>query len=236
MATIFMHEVHEISGGKMAEFEANFRDVWRPTIERHGDARLVWFWHLTHGTGASYQAVSITAFEGLGGFERYLSRVTEDGDLRAWTREIGSCRHEVTSKLLVPTPWSPFQAVDFQSARSGSSSSGSSSSQPAMYLQDTCWPYPGKLDGYVAALGSVFLPQVQQSGMISVAACWTTCPGTGKFHELVLLQKILDWSRFSHLLTDGEGNVRRGDWMEEGLKHRDRWESRLLRTASWSPS
>jgi len=23
--------------------------------------------------------------------------------------------------------------------------------------------------------------------------------------------------------------------MEEGLKHRDRWESKLLRTAAWSP-
>jgi len=51
----------------------------------------------------------------------------------------------------------------------------------------------------------------------------------------VLLQKILDWPRFSHLLTDGEGTSRPGEWMQEGLKHRDRWESKLLRTAAWSP-
>ena len=35
--------------------------------------------------------------------------------------------------------------------------------------------------------------------------------------------------------TQGEGPSRPGEWMKEGLKHRDRWESKLLRTVSWSP-
>ena len=232
MTTVFLHETHDISGGRMAEFEEAYRSGWKTALEREGNARVLWFWHLTHGTGASYQAVSITAFDGWSAWERYVERARESGDLRPWTREIGSCRREVTGKLLLPTPWSPFKTVDFSKPLPGSDASAE---KPTMHLLDTCWPYPGRLDGYVEALGSVFYPQVRASKMIEIDACWTTCPGTGRFHELLLLQKIVDWPRFSHLLTDGETPTRRGDWMEEGLKHRDRWESRLLRTSLWSP-
>ncbi|HYC23486.1 MAG TPA: hypothetical protein VEI94_12315 [Candidatus Bathyarchaeia archaeon] len=232
MATIFLHETHEISGGRMHEFEARFRDGWLPALERDGDARLLWFWHLTHGTGASYQTVSITAFDGWSAWERHVERVREGGDLRPLTRDLAADRREVTGKLLLPTPWSPLRTIDF---RARPAPAKSAAVKPTMHLHDTCWPFPGGLDAYVDALGSVFYPQVRGTKMIDVEACWTTCPGTGKFHELLLLQRILDWDRFSHLLTDGEGTTRRGDWMEEGLKHRDRWESKLLRTAAWSP-
>ena len=62
-----------------------------------------------------------------------------------------------------------------------------------------------------------------------------SAPGTGKHHEVVLLQKILDWDRFAHLITRGETGQQAGGWMVEGLKYRDRWESKLLRCARWSP-
>jgi len=58
---LFVHETHEVAGGKMEEFEEAVRTLWRPLVEERGGVRLLWFWHLTHGTGASYQAVSITA-------------------------------------------------------------------------------------------------------------------------------------------------------------------------------
>ena len=218
----------------MREFEATFRDDWRPALERDGNARLLWFWNLTHGTGASYQAVSITALDGWQAFAAHVERLREDGDLRAWTRDVAAFRREVTGKLLVPTPWSPLKKIDF-GVPAASAATRAPAEKPTLHLHDTCWPFPGKLDQYVAALGSVFYPQTRESRMIEVEACWTTCPGTGKFHELLLLQRVLDWPRFSHLLTDGEGQSRRGDWMEEGLKHRDRWESKLLRTVPWSP-
>ena len=104
-----------------------------------------------------------------------------------------------------------------------------------MYLHDTGWPFAGKLDDYAAALGSIFYPQVKDTQMISIEACWTVVPGTGRHHEVVLLQKILDWNRFAHLLTHGMTGQQRGGWMEEGLRFRDRWESKLLRCAHWSP-
>ena len=71
--------------------------------------------------------------------------------------------------------------------------------------------------------------------MISVVGCWTVAPGTGRHHEVVLLQRIEDWPRFAELLARGEQGAQRGGWMVEGLRYRDRWESKLLRCARWSP-
>ncbi len=224
---IFLHEVHEVAGGRMGDFEESLRGTWKPLVEQGRDARLLWFWHHTHGTGPSYQAISITAVRDFAAWGKLVERLRE-GELAAWARDVTSLRREVTSKIMLPTKWSPLQEASLDPA-------GESPKEPAMYLHDTGWPFPGKLDSYVAALGDVFHPQVKKSQMISVEACWTTAPGAGKHHEVLLLQKIHDWSRFSDLLTKGEKPSTPGEWMREGLKHRDRWESKLLRTASWSP-
>ena len=58
---LYLHETHEVVGGRMDEFEALFRDVWQPAVEGNGLGRVLWFWHHTHGTGPSYQAISATA-------------------------------------------------------------------------------------------------------------------------------------------------------------------------------
>ena len=51
---IYVHEVHEVLGGRMEEFGEAVRREWRPLVEDGERARLLWFWQLTHGTGASY--------------------------------------------------------------------------------------------------------------------------------------------------------------------------------------
>jgi hypothetical protein len=153
-----------------------------------------------------------------------------DARWQACDQTLWTLRREVTRKLLLPAPWSPLQHVDL-AAPPPPTTPGA----PGLYLHDTGWPYPGKLDDYVGALGSVYYPQVLQSRMISVEACWMTAPGTGRHHEVVLLQKILDWPRFTELLSKGEQGAQRGGWMIEGLKYRERWESKLLRCVAWSP-
>jgi hypothetical protein len=223
---IYLHEVHEIAGGKLEEFEAAMRERWKPLIERDDRARLLWFWEHGHGTGPSYQAVSITAIRGWEAWGEIVRRSVDDAEWRAWHRDAAAWRHEVAGRLLLSVPWSPLEGTD-----GGASGTGA----PSMYLHDTGWPFPGRLDDYVDALGRIFLPATRRSRMISVEACWRTCPGTGKSHEVVLLQKILDWEAFARLLTDGESHAQRGGWMVEGLAYRDRWESKLLRPVAWSP-
>ena len=229
-AMIYLHEVHHVVGGKMDEFGDAIRREWRPLIESDGGARLLWFWHLTHGTGPSYQAVSLTAVRDWATWGTLIAQSAADPRHRAWQRRVWTLRHEVTAKLLLPTTWSPLADADLAAAQPDREVDA-----PAMYLHDTGWPFAGKLDEYVAALGSVFYPQTRRSRMISVVACWTVAPGTGRHHEVVLLQRIEDWEQFSRLLTRGEQGAQRGGWMEEGLRYRDRWESKLLRCARWSP-
>jgi hypothetical protein len=227
---IFLHETHEIVAGRGEAFEEAVRTGWQPLIEERGDARVLWFWEHTHGTGPSYQAISITAVRDWTTWGALVDRSRTDARFRDWDRGAWELRRDVTRKILLPTDWSPLPPIDLSAPPATTTTDA-----PAMYLHDTGWPFPGKLDDYAAALGSVFHPQVQQSRMISVAACWTTAPGTGKHHEVVLLQKILDWERFAQLLTHGASGQQRGGWMVEGLRYRDRWESKLLRCASWSP-
>jgi hypothetical protein len=51
------------------------------------------------------------------------------------------------------------------------------------------------------------------------------------------MQRILDPDRLLGLLTtDIPAEMRApGTWMHDALQLRDRWESKLLRTATWSP-
>lgn len=225
---LFLHETHEIIGGQTAAFEAAVQEHWRPLVEANGRARLLWFWHLTHGTGPSYQAVSITAVRDWTAWGEIVAAM-RSAAWRRWWEVCWTLRREVVSKLLQPTPWSPLQSVDLAAAPTPTDA------EPALYLHDTGWPYGGKLDAYVDALGAVFYPATRNYKMIRVEACWTVGPGTGRHHEVVLLQRVLDWPAYSHMLTDGERPSRPGDWMIEGLKYRDRWESKLLRPAAWSP-
>ena len=155
---IFLHETHEICGGRIVEFETSLRDVWKPLVERPGEARVLWVWEHTHGTGPSYQVISIVALRDWQVYGELVRRSKERGDLHDWYREICSSRREVTGKILVPTPWSPLQETSLET-------SPTSDRPAAMYLHDTGWPFPGKLDEYMEALGTVFFPSVRGSGI-----------------------------------------------------------------------
>lgn len=227
---LFLHEIHEVVAGRAEAFEALVQEVWRPWIEERAEARLCWFWEHTHGTGPSYQALSITAVRDWATWGALVERSRTDARFADWRRRVAEVRRDVVQKLLLPTAWSPLQAVDLTAP-----APTRAPATPALFLHDTGWPFPGKLEAYADALGTVFHPQVQRSRMIAVEACWTVAPGTGRHHEVVLLQRILDWERFARLLTHGADPQQRGGWMVEGLAYRDRWESKLLRCARWSP-
>jgi hypothetical protein len=223
---IFLHETHDVVAGKMEEFWEGVRSEWRPLVEASGTARLLWAFELAHGTGASYQAITITAVRDWQAWGALAER--DDEQARDWRRRSGALRHETTAKLLLPAAWSPLRQVDLDSPPA-------TDGPPTVFLHDTGWPFPGRLDDYVDALGAIYHPQVRQSRMISIEACWRIAPGTGRQHEAILLQKILDWPRFTELLARGEQGAQRGGWMTAGLRYRDRWDSKLLRTTPWSP-
>ena len=108
--------------------------------------------------------------------------------------------------------------------------------EPSLYMEDTGWPFEGKLDDYVRALGEWYEPMVRKSPLIEVQAFLQPAAGAGPRREVVLVQKLKDHSQLLRLLTYEEPESYPADsWMTKALTLRDQWESRLLRTAPWSP-
>ena len=163
---IFVHEIHDVAGGRMEEFGDAVRTHWQPLLEADGHARLLWFWELTHGTGASYQAVSITAVRDWATWGALVARDAEPRT-RDWQQRAWALRREVTAKILLPTAWSPLRDVDLAGPPPARTSES-----PGLYLHDTGWPFTGKLEEYLDALGRVFPPQTTHARMISVVGCW----------------------------------------------------------------
>ena len=167
---LFLHETHEIIGGQTAAFEAAVRDQWRPLIEAKGTARLLWFWHLTHGTGPRYQAVSITAVRDWAAWGAIDRRDAQRGGWREWLGQVLDAAPRGDEQA--PAADAVVAAAVGRSRRAAARRRRRRRS----ILHDTGWPHPGKLDAYVAALGSVFYPQTHNYKMIRVEACWTVCP------------------------------------------------------------
>jgi hypothetical protein len=107
-------------------------------------------------------------------------------------------------------------------------------------MEDTMWPFPGRLRHYVEAAGAVYQPSLQAEGArmhMHVALGLETLPGAGRSPEVTLLQRLSSLPRLIALLTEDipPGVTGPGSWMHEALEFRDRWRSRLLRSAPWSP-
>src|SRR5215831_8624591 len=107
---IFVHEIHEVAAGKLEAFGEAMRTQWRSVLETRSDARLCWYWELTHGTGPSYQVVSITAVKD---WPTWVALIAgSDPRVRDWQKLSWTLRRDVTSKVLIPTAWSPLQEVN----------------------------------------------------------------------------------------------------------------------------
>ena len=102
------------------------------------------------------------------------------------------------------------------------------------------WPFPGKVRSYIEAAGDIYRRSLSAEGsqmQMSVALALQTTPGAGRYPEVTLIQKLSSIPRLVRLLTnDSPAEVTGpGSWMDTALELRDQWQSRLLRSAAWSP-
>ena len=230
---LVLHEVHRMVGKREKEFEAAYQ-AWMAALAEDEGTRLLWFLHHAHGTGPSYQAVTITGLADGAAWERLAQRVHR-GDLRGWAREVDGCRHDVQGRLLMPLGFSPLEV------ELGDVPSDVRRHATALYMEDTMWPKLGKVDEYIAAAGEVYAKMLaahtEAEVLLRIQAAYQTMPGAGRSPEVTLLQKVHNMAGLVHLLThDMPAELSRpGTWMHDALEYRDQWRSKLLRTASWSP-
>ncbi|HUE32389.1 MAG TPA: hypothetical protein VMQ38_05725 [Mycobacterium sp.] len=234
---LFLHEAHKVVGAREEEFEAAYREGWMPTLAMEDDARLLWYTNHAHGTGVSYNVVTITGITDGTAWERLVHRA-QTGDLRPWMRALDNLRHEVTGKLLLPVYWSPLQTVDLTTVPTDGATHPLS-----LFMEDTGWPY-APLDDYIRSWDEIYYRVLSKAPrkmrILDIQACFQIAHGSYRRREAMLWQKIEDSNNYAalvHLLTTETPPEHRapGSYMYEALKYRDQWESRLLRTSAWSP-
>lgn len=233
---LLLHETHQVRGAREEEFDDAYRSGWMPTLAAGDDGRLLYYLRHAHGTGPSYRVITITALRDGAAWDR-LARRVETGDLAAWAASLDEMRHDVDAKMLVPLPWSPLQTIDFEAVPTDGAE------KPlALFMEDTVWPYEGRLDDYIERSGSHYAQEMRQGSevgprILTVDASFRTAFGSGRRREVVLWQKVRRPEAMERLLCNEVPPqfMRPGTWMHDALELRDQWQSRLLRTVSWSP-
>jgi hypothetical protein len=232
VSVLFLHEVHQVRGSREDEFEAAYRDAYFPALAAEDGARLLWYLHHAHGSGPAYHFVTITAVSGGDAYERLVQRV-QFGDLRDWARQLDELRHTVTSKILVSVEWSPMADLRLEDVPATVTEH-----ELSIYMEDTGWPH-ASIDDYVDFWHHGYYEPMRAhaSSLLDIKAVFQSAFGSGPHKEAVLMQKIVNHDALLHLLTHETPPELRapGQFMHEALAYRDRWESKLLRTSSWSP-
>src|ERR1700739_2140696 len=234
---LFLHETHKVVGAREEEFEAAYREGWMPTLANEDDARLLWYANHAHGSGVSYNVVTITAITDGAAWER-LGHRGHTGDLHPWMRELDHRRHGVTGKILLPVDWSPLQTVDLATVPTDGATHPLS-----LFMEDTGWPY-APLDDYIRSWDEIYYRVLSKAprGMriLEIQACFQVAHGSYRRREAMLWQKIDDSNNYAalvRLLTTEPPPEHRapGSYMFDALKYRAQWARRLLRTSAWSP-
>jgi len=112
----------------------------------------------------------------------------------------------------------------------------------SLFMEDTAWPYEGGLQAYLQKAGTLYdttLKEQKESGIgiIELEAAFQPVFGTHKTTEVILWQRIVNHKALLYMLGHDlpPASTAPGTWMHDALAVRDQWESRILRTASWSP-
>jgi len=231
---LLLHEVHTVAGRDEDAFEDAFRKGWMPALANDGDARLLYYLKLAHGTGRAYHHVTITALRDGNAFED-LARRVQDGDLRSFAADIDRYRHEVKGKMMLPVSWSPMGTIDLTAVPTDGREH-----DPVLFMEDSAWPHEARLDQYLEAARTHYAPSLEQRSarsLLTLLGVFQAALGSPRRREVVLWQRVDFPERLPALFTrelppEVKGP---GTWMHDALDVRDDWESRLLRSAAWSP-
>jgi len=233
---LLLHEVHRFHGAKEEEFEATYRETYLPALAGSEGSRLLWFLHLPHGAGPAYTAVTITGCRDAAAWGELAERIRK-GDLTDWSAEVDAIRHSCEAKLLTPVPWSPLQDIELSEVPTDGATH-----ELSLFMEDTAWPYQGGLAAYLAKAGTLYDTTLREqkqegTGILELEAAFQPLFGTHRLNEVVLWQRVVNYKALLWMLTNDlpASASAPGTWMHDALAVRDEWESRLLRSAAWSP-
>ena len=230
---LFLHEIHAVPGQTGAAFETLVRERWAPAVASADGMRLVWCVRSMPG-GVSYpELITMTALADGAALERFCERVRH-GDLRDPAAELEQSRADITRRILAPMVFSPL-TVDLDAIPAVPPSVDGPGE---MYIHDFVPPRLGMQRTYETAMREVFMAMIEMEGIpIVIWAGLETIAGGGPIPESLMISHIQGADAAIGLLSREvpREEVTPGSWMFEGLKLRDTWTSRLVRSVSWSP-
>jgi hypothetical protein len=233
---LLLREEHQVIGLEEDAFEDAIRDDWMPALAKSEDARLLYYAHLAHGSGHAYRVVTYTLLRDGAAWGRLVDRV-DRGDLASLAEKLDGLRYDVQSKQLLPLPWSKLQQIELEEVPTEPREH-----ELSLFMEDTVWPFEGKLEEYIQRSGAQYSTEYDKSfpdtpKLLEIEASYRTAYGSHQRREIVLWQRVLRPEGLLTLLTDEmpRSYKQPGRWMLDALSLRDQWQSRLLRTASWSP-
>jgi len=233
---LLLHEVHRVAGAQEERFEAAYRDELLPALAKSDGCRLLWFLRVAHGSGPAYTVVTITGCRDATAWAELAERIRQ-GDLAEWSAEVDAIRHACEAKILTPVSWSPVQHIDLSTVPTTGASH-----ELSLFMEDTAWPYPGGLTAYLGKAGTLYdqtLSSQKQEGrgIIELEAAFQPVYGSHRTNEVILWQRVVNHKALLFLLANDlpPSATAPGTWMHDALAVRDRWESRILRSAEWSP-
>jgi hypothetical protein len=233
---LLLHEVHKVAGAREEAFDAAYREELLPTLGKSDGTRLLWYLRLAHGSGAAYTMVTITGCRDAAAWANLAERI-RTGDLQDWSSRVDGMRHGCQSKIVTPVSWSPRQDIDLSSVPTTVEEH-----EPTLFMEDTAWPYPGGLQAYLAKAGTLYdttlaTSKEQGQSIIELEAAYQPVYGSHPTTEVILWQRVVNHKALLWLLAKDlpPSATAPGTWMHDALEVRDQWESRILRSASWSP-
>ena len=230
---LFVHEVHEVTGTGGAAFEEMLRDHWAPALAQDVDVRLVWCARSLPGAVSRPEIITWTAVSDGTALERLGERIRH-GDLTETAMALGAARQNVTRRVISQLNFSTLD-IDLASIPKNP---GPYREQGELYVHDFVPPRPGMQREFETKLAEVFafLREMPELGT-PLWACFETIAGGGTTPENVMVTRVASAEALVRMLAvdmPREAYVP-GMWMVDGLRVRDTWTSRLMRSVPWSP-
>jgi hypothetical protein len=229
----YVHEIHALDAAGAPTFETTVRDQWVPALAAEPGMRLVWCVRSMPGTAAFPELITMTAVADGAALECLGAR-RRSGDLRELSSQLEQQRQGVTTRILASLEEFDPYAVDLDNVplvRTGVPST--------MYIHDFVVPQPGMQRIYEVQMREAFMKMLEMDALpMKTWGGFETVAGGGRVPLSLMITSIANPAAISNLLSEGNPRVapEPGSWMREGLKLRDTWISRLVRSVPWSPT
>jgi hypothetical protein len=228
---LYVHQLWTAPPSKRPEADAMLREEWLPAVARDEGTRLAWVAYGVDGSVGPDDICMLTAVRDAAALERYGERVCS-GDLAAPARRLAGLVTAQRIRMLKPLRY------DFFDHEIDSIPTEPQPGRTVAYMHDFVPPIAGKNRAYEQLMAERYtkLSDAALSDIV-LRASYETVAGGGPQPEHFNLSEIRSIDALVKLLVYEipKEHKQMGTWMWEGLGVRDRWTTRLVRCAPWSP-